>query len=262
MILRRALIAIVLVCAWLCATPLAHAQPLPALTAPVNDFARVVDAPSAAALDARIRALRDASGDTIVVATVDSIAPYGSIEEYAVRLFEQAGIGDRESDRGLLVLLAVSERRVRIEVGYGLEDAVPDGFAGDVIRRQLLPAFRNGDYGPGLLAGVTTLAQRIADVRGVTLAGVPPAPAAPERHGPSAWQIILVIIVIVAIANLGAGGGSGSLRRRRGGRWHGGVGGFGGGFGGFGGGGFGGGGGGFGGFGGGGSGGGGASGGW
>jgi uncharacterized protein len=258
---RCLLLPLLLLCVWTALPARAAAQPLPTLTDPVNDFANVIDAASADALVARIRALHAASGDTIVVATVESIAPYGSIEEYALRLFERAGIGDRETDRGLLVLLAVSERRVRIEVGYGLEEAVTDGFAGDVIRRQMLPAFRNGQFGQGLLAGVTTLARRIAEVRDVQIEGLPAAQATrPQWQGPSVWQIILIIIVIIAVANLGSGGGSsGHVRRRRGPGWHGGVGGFGGGFGGFGGG-FGG--GGFGGFGGGRSGGGGASGGW
>lgn len=250
----------------------ALAQDLPTLTQPVNDLAHVIDADSAAQLDRRIRALQAATKDAIAVATVDTFAPYASIEEYAVRLFERAGIGSREKDNGILIVLAVRERRVRIEVGYGLEEFITDGFAGDTIRQTMLPAFRNGQYGPGLLAGTTRVIQRIAQGRGVTLDGVPAAqPAAPQVHlAPS--QILLIVIVILIVINSirkggggsGFGGGSG-WRGRTWSGWHGGLGGFGGGFGGFGGG-FGGGGGssggGFGGFGGGRSGGGGASGGW
>ena len=97
------------------------AQDLPALTAPVNDFAHVLSPAVSAELDRRIRALQSQSGDVVVVATVATIAPFGSIEEYAVKLFEKAGIGKKNSDNGILILLAQSERRVRIEVGYGLE---------------------------------------------------------------------------------------------------------------------------------------------
>lgn len=269
----RRLVLLVLV-ALLLAPGAARAQPLPGLTAPVNDFADVVDAASAAEIDTRSRALLAASGDTVVVATVETIAPYGSIEEYAARLFEQSGIGDRERDRGVLVLLAVSERRIRIEVGYGLEEFVTDGFAGEVIREQMLPAFRSGEYGPGLLVGVTALVRRIAERRGVTVDGLPAAPQSTVFEGPGVFQIVLIILVLIAIATIGSTRGGGPGVRRRGRHWHGGLGGFGGGFGGFGGGlgggfggGFGGGGGGgrsggFGGFGGGRSGGGGASGGW
>jgi uncharacterized protein len=263
---RRVVFLVVTV---LLASASARAQPLPKLTDPVNDFAGVIDPASAGEINARSRALLAASGDTVVVATVDTIAPYGSIEEYAVRLFEQSGIGDKELDRGVLVLLAVSERRIRIEVGYGLEEFITDGFAGETIREQMLPAFRSGEYGPGLLAGVTALVRRISERRGVAVDGLPAAPRNAVED-PPVFQIVLIILVLIAIATIGSTRGGGPGIRRRGRHWHGGLGGFGGGFGGFGGGlgggfggGFGGGrGGGFGGFGGGRSGGGGASGGW
>ncbi|MEO8483617.1 MAG: TPM domain-containing protein [Acidobacteriota bacterium] len=247
----------------------ASAQDLPTLTQPVNDLARVIDPESATLLDQRIRTLQAATKDSVVVATVDTYAPYSSIEEYAVKLFEHAGLGSREKDNGVLIVLAVKERRVRIEVGYGLEQFITDGFAGDTIRQTMLPAFRNGQYGAGLLAGTTRAIQRIAEARGVTLSGVPAAqPARSQIHlAPS--QVIFIIIVIIIVINSirrGGGGGSGFTGGGRGrtwSGWHGGLGGFGGGLGGFGGGfGGGGGGGGFGGFGGGRSGGGGASGGW
>jgi uncharacterized protein len=246
----------------------AAAQTLPQLTEPVNDFAHVIDADSARELDRRIRSLQSTTKDVVVVATVDSFAPYGSIEEYAVKLFERAGIGQKSQDNGLLIVLALKERRVKIEVGYGLEEYITDGFAGDTIRQAMLPEFRAGRYGPGLLAGATRVIQRIAEKRGVTLPDVPAAaPAASATSGPripiGAIIIVIIIILLIVRKNQGPPG------FRRGGwggpgLWMGGLGGFGrGGFGGGGfGGGFGGGGGGFGGFGGGGSGGGGASGGW
>jgi uncharacterized protein len=244
------------------------AQELPALDAPVNDLAQVIDAESAALLDRRIRSLEAATGDVVVVVTVDTVAPQGTIEEYAVRLFEQAGIGSRARDNGLLVVVAVADRQVRIEVGYGLEEAVTDGFSGDTIRQAMLPAFREGQYGAGLVAGTTRLIRRIADVRGVTLQDLPVPSAAPDRSPTLIRLLPLAIILLLLIMRMGGGGG----RRRRRGRfpgWYGGLGPFGGGVGGgFGRGGFGGGGGGggglggFGGFGGGRSGGGGASGRW
>lgn len=259
---RGLLIAAVLL--WLPAA--APAQELPTLTGPVNDFAGVIDESSEAAIDARSRALLAASGDTIVVVTVPTIAGF-SIEEYAVRLFEQAGIGSRAEDNGLLILLAVEEREVRVEVGYGLEPIVTDGYAGEVIRTRMVPAFRQNDYGGGLLAAVTTLAQRIAAQRNVTVDGLPAEPQPALAEGPDLMQVAVIVIILLFVilnSRRGGGGGRGFRRYRRGPFWYGGLGGFGGGFGGFGGGGggFGGRGGGFGGFGGGRSGGGGASGGW
>ena len=109
---------------------------LPELTQPVNDFAHVIDASSAAALEEMIRSLKNASGDVVVVATVQTIAPYGDIREYANKLFENhgRGIGDKGKDNGLLILLAVNERKVWVEVGYTLEQWVTDGFAGETSR--------------------------------------------------------------------------------------------------------------------------------
>jgi uncharacterized protein len=241
---------------------------LPSLTAPVNDFAHVLDADAARQLDARIRALQTASGDAVVVVTVPTIESFGSIEEYAVKLFEQAKIGQRDKDNGVLVLVAVKEHRVRIEVGYGLEEFVTDGFAGDTIRQAMLPEFRRNDYGAGLLAGTTAVINRIADARGVTLAAVPRPPPSHEGDGsgvPAIVPLLILFIVIFVISRLRSGGvGPRGFGRGPWSGWSGGVGpfigGLGGGFGGRMGGGFGG--GGFGGFGGGSSGGGGASGGW
>ena len=245
-------------------------QDLPTLAdQPVNDLAHVIDPASAAEIDRRSRALKQASGDVVMVVTVDTIAPYGSIEEYSVRLFERAKLGTREKDNGLLILLAVKDRKVRVYPGYGLEEFITDGFAGETIRQAMLPAFREGQYGRGLLDGTTRIIQRIADRRHVTPSAVPQ----PQREVPQptlpAWVIPvgLVILILVMRAITRPQRRSRFSPRRRGGTWsgwHGGVGGFGGGgfgggFGGFGGGG---GGGGFGGFGGGRGGGGGATGGW
>lgn len=239
----------------------------PQLTAPVNDFAQVLDDASEAELDRRIRALKAASGDVVVVATVKTFQPYGDIDSYAVKMFENGGrgIGDKGKDNGVLVLVAVDDRRARVEVGYDLEQFVTDGYAGETIRTAMGPHFARGDYGAGLLSGVTRIINRIAERRGVPLQDVPRPPPArePETEFPIGLIFLIIMIIFWMI------GGGGRRRRRRGGwvigpwsGWNSGVGpfgggGFGGGFGGFGGGG-----GGFGGFGGGRSGGGGASGGW
>jgi uncharacterized protein len=250
-------------------TASAQAAP-PVLTAPVNDFADVIDEESERELERRILALQKAAGDVVVVATVKTFQPYADIREYALKMFENGGrgIGERGKDNGLLVVVAVEDRRVDIEVGYTLEEFITDGFAGETIRKAMTPHFKNGDYGAGLVAGTTRIINRIAERRGVTLQDVPQEVAAPARRSSRFPYWLIILIIIIILSNRGGGG-----RRRRwgGGPWSGwnsgigpfgGGGGFGGGFGGFGGGGFGGGGGGFGGFGGGRGGGGGASGGW
>jgi uncharacterized protein len=254
----------------------AWAQPeTPELTRPVNDFANVIDPASAGQLDSLIRALQEATGDVVVVATVDSLQG-DDLNAYAERMFRNRGkgIGQSGKDNGLLVLVAVKDRQIKLETGYDLEQFITDGFAGETIRQEITPRFRQGAYGAGLVAGVQRIIGRIGEGRNVAISG---APRTPERRrsqgGGSGGNIFILLIVLVILIN-GIAGRLGRRRRRRWGGgpwsgWHSGVGPFGGGFGGSGGGfgggfgGFGGGGGGgFGGFGGGRSGGGGAGGSW
>jgi uncharacterized protein len=233
--------------------------PLPDLTAPVNDFAKVIDAASASAMDQMIRTLQAATGDVVIVETIPTIEPYGDIREYAVKQFANngKGIGQKGKNNGLLILLALQQRRVQVEVGYDLEQWITDGFAGETSRDVMSPFFRDGKYGEGLRAGAERIIGRIAQGRGVTLEGVrvPRQTARPRGTAIPGWLPIVIFIVILIIARMGGGGGRRSSGFwGRGGGWSSGVGPFGGGFGGGGGGGFGG---GFGGFGGGSSGGGG-----
>jgi uncharacterized protein len=263
---RAALICLLLFA--LC--PVAIAADLPTLSdEPVNDFAHVIDAKSAQGIERLSRSLKKASGDVVMVATVPTIEGFGSVDEFATKLFENGGrgIGEKGKDNGLLIVLALKERRVRIEVGYALEQFVTDRFAGETIRQYMLPEFRNGGYGQGLLVGTARIVGRLAKARGVTLPDVQlPAEEEPDTGGGGSnfgfILPVLIFIAILVISRIGGGPGAGLALWGLGSwsGWSSGAGSFGGGRGGgFGGGGFGG---GFGGFGGGGSGGGGASGGW
>jgi uncharacterized protein len=243
-----------------------RAADLPELTAPVNDFAHVIDAKSAAGIERLSRALKSASGDVVVVATVPTVEPYGDIREYATKLFENGGrgIGEKGKNNGVLILLALKQRKVWIEVGYGLEEWITDRFAGETSRQYMVPEFRTGAYGTGLLVGTARVVGRIAKGKNLKLDVQVPQEDEPDGRSSSfpLWLPIAIFIAILVISRIGGGPGAGLLFWGLGGwsRWSSGVGPFGGGRGGgFGGGGFGG---GFGGFGGGGSGGGGGGAGW
>ena len=191
----------------------AAAQPAPpALTQPVNDFARVIDPESAAKMDDLIRSLQRASGDVVVVATIDTFMPYGDIREYAVKMFENGGrgIGQKGKDNGLLILLAVKDRQVWVEVGYDLEEFITDGYAGELSRKAMVPEFRNGNYGAGLLAGTSRIASRIAERRNVTLEGTPPPDDNGTDEGGFSVTGTVVLIVIIILLNI-----IGRTRRRR-----------------------------------------------
>ena len=238
----------------LAASVAAAQPPPPALTGPVNDFAGVIDGASSSALADLSQKLLAASGDTLVVATVRTAKEWGDIRAYATRMFENGGrgIGQKGKDNGVLVLLAVEDRQVWVEVGYDLEGFITDGFAGETSREVMTPYFRSGDYGPGLLAGSRRLAERIAQGRNVDLSLPAPvaAPrAAPEGNGTFIILIFVLFFIVIPILQARTAAGRGRSRRWRGhtGSWGGGYtggswgggsswGGGGGGFGGFGGG--------------------------
>jgi uncharacterized protein len=222
----------------ICHSPLTAAAaqpPPPALTDTVNDFASIIDAGSRAELDRRIRALKDTTGDVVIVATVATFQPYGTIEEYAVKMFENGGrgIGDKGKDNGLLLVVAKDDRKVRIEVGYDLEEFITDGYAGQTIREAIAPAFREEQYGAGLLEATTRIINRIAEKRGVTIPDVPVTRASQaerSRSGrlPSGWVFWIIVWIIIMVI------GNRRKRRRYWGHgpwsnWTGGVGPFGGG---------------------------------
>ena len=243
----------------------------------VNDFAHVIDAGAAAQIEAYCGNVERATGAQFAIVTVETLDDE-PVEDVAVRLFKEWGIGKKGTDEGLLVLLAIKDRKNRVEVGYGLEPIITDADAGAVLRG-IRPILRQGNYGGALLAAAQQLGQRVAQAKGVTIEGQPVRQRRSrdsEGGGGGFFGIIIFFVILMFIFRAlsgrggrggpgGGGSGMGGLLTgmilgnmmgggRRGGDWGGG---------GFGGGGWGGGGGGgFGGFGGGSSGGGGASGGW
>ncbi len=125
----------------------------------VADTAHVLDEPTRAGLVSLLQATEQQTTAEIAVATVTSLDGM-SVEEYASRLFKEWGIGKKGHDNGVLVLVAPTERKMRIEVGYGLEAILPDGLAGEVIRVNFTPSFKDGNYSKGIAEGV----QRIAAI--------------------------------------------------------------------------------------------------
>ena len=162
-----------------------------------------------------IRALQAASGDVVVVATVPTVAPYADIREYAVKLFENhgRGIGEKGKDNGLLILLAVKERKVWIEVGYDLEQWITDGFAGETSREVHGAAnSASGRYGDGLLAGVAR-ASSAASRRAA--ASRCRACRAGAGRAAQAGSSIPVGLILILVHHPAASAGSAAAARRR-----------------------------------------------
>jgi uncharacterized protein len=229
----------------------------------VNDFAHVLDAAGAQALEAYCANLERVTGAQMAIVLVPSLDDE-PIDDVANRLYREWGIGKKGKDEGILLLLSMKEHKSRAEIGYGIEPIISDGAAGGILRT-ISPILRQGNYGGGLLAAAEQMGTVIAQSKGVELGGAEPErPVQRARRGTSIpFPLILIgIFILLSLLNRGGRGGGGggfltgmilgNMMGGRGGGW--GGGGFGGGGGG--------GGGGFGGFGGGDSGGGGASGRW
>jgi uncharacterized protein len=166
--------------------------------ADVNDFAGVLTPAQQESLEARCRQLREKTGAELAVVTIKSLEG-GQIDDFAVRLFEQWGIGQKDRDNGVLLLVALEDRKARIEVGYGLEPILPDALAGRVLNDQLFPAFKQQKYGEGLAAAVERLAAIIEKNE--------PAPAQLRRKAdpPGTFITVLILAVFVAIGSFALG---------------------------------------------------------
>ena len=232
----------------LCAEPISQLRP----TGYVNDFAHVLDQNTVAQLTNICQQIDQKAHAQIAVVTINSLEG-SDIESYAVDLFKKWGIGSKSTNHGVLILLAVKDRKYRTEVGYGLEPILPDGKVGG-FGREAVPYLKQNDYNSALLLMTSRVADVIAQDAGVTITGSRPQ-ARPPQAAPSQGLSLgaIVILVIIGLILLFTPFGRllfWGLLLGGGGRGYGDGGGFGGG------------GGGFGGFGGGSSGGGGASGSW
>lgn len=143
---------------------------LPAPTSYVNDFANVIPQVQAQEIEGFLTELEQKTGSQITVVTVDSLNGE-DIDTAKEELFKAWGIGQKKKDNGVLILAAMKDQKIGIEVGYGVEPILPDGKAGTIIRQDMIPAFKQGDYGSGLMTGSLAVAQVIAEDAGVTLTG-------------------------------------------------------------------------------------------
>jgi len=132
----------------------------PALSGRVVDEAQLLSPAQEAELTSRLAALETQTGDQLVVVTLNSLQDQ-EIADYGYQLGRHWGIGQKENDGGALLIVAPNERRVRVEVGYGLEGVLTDGWSGLLIQNQILPAFRNGDYAGGIITGTNALIEQL-----------------------------------------------------------------------------------------------------
>lgn len=169
-------------------------QPLPELKSPVTDTTGTLTPEQVRRLDEKLRAFEARKGTQIAVVLVPTTQPE-SIEQYSIRLAERAKVGRKKVDDGLIILVAMKDRTTRIEVGYGLEGAIPDNVASRVRREVMNPAFREGRYYDGLDAGAEAFMKLVDGEK------LPPPRSAPDTRFDDApdFQSLLVIGIVLVI---------------------------------------------------------------
>ncbi len=229
---------------------------LPETAGFVTDEAGVISAEDKRIIEAVASEIKSKSGAEVAVLTVKTFEPYGSIEEFAIDTASKWGIGEKGKDNGVLIVVSTGERKLRIEVGYGLEGAIPDGLAGTIMDKYMVPYLRNNDFSTGLKNGFIAVSSVVAREYNFEIEGSEfhqSAEAVKTRKNGSQDITILVVLIIFIMSGgrifwplLFLSAASGRRGRYSGGggfgSGFGSSGGFSGGFGGFGGGGFGGGG--------------------
>jgi uncharacterized protein len=158
--LRRLAACVALLCLLPALAVAQDLQPIPPLDSPVVDTTGTLDAATVQRLEAQALALQEAKGSQLQVLMVPTTAPE-DIAGYAQRVYDQWKLGREKVDDGVLVLVARDDRRVRIHPGYGLEGAIPDATAARVIQEYIVPRFREGDFGGGLVDATAVLAKLV-----------------------------------------------------------------------------------------------------
>ena len=209
----------------------------------VNDFAKVIDPANAAKMESMAQEIMQKTGTAVVVATVPELGPNEEITLYVSGLYKAWGIGKKGEDKGVLIFLAVKERQIRVETGYGVEGILPDGLVGEILDKFVVPHLKAGEMGKALYNAVFACGVYVANNAGVQLTGgAAPyrAKSVPVNKGFNIFGLIFFFIAAAVL--LGTKTGRSMLPWillllvSSGGRGGGGGGGFGGGFGGFGGG--------------------------
>jgi uncharacterized protein len=193
----------------------------PALTGRIVDNSSLLGAEAFSRIEQKLRAHEEKTSDQVVVATLPSLQGY-SIEEFANGLFRAWKLGDKAKNNGVLLIVAPNERKVRIEVGYGLEGALTDALSKVIITTAVAPKFKNGDFAGGIEGGVDAILsiltgdaeewQRRAQIRSDESSWV-------ENVAVIFVMIMVFILIVSFMRELGRSSGGARRHRTRDGRW-------------------------------------------
>jgi uncharacterized protein len=227
-----------------CTSLQAQALKFPQTNVPVNDYAEVITPEYEAQMNQLAHALWDQTGAAVVVATFRDLGGE-SPRIFASRLYKAWGIGKKGEDKGVLILVALKERQVTFETGYGVEGILPDAKVGEILDQHVVPFLRNGEFGEGLFSGMAAVAHVVAQDAGVKLdldRYAPTSTVQPkERRGVRLLPLLIFLFIIFGLLGRGMGlfpffffpwifmGGGRGMGGSFGGGFSGGFGGFGGG---------------------------------
>ena len=190
----------------------AAAPTFPPLTGRVVDDADILSPETEAKLTTELADLEAQTGRQLVVATLPDLQGY-EIEDYGYQLLRTWGIGSKERNDGAILIVAPSERKVRIEVGYGLEPVLTDALSSLIINQRIIPAFKEGRLEEGVVDGTQAIVQQLSLPDDEARAAVAKAQESPQGEGGVGFGTIVVIFIIFWLLS-GVFGG-----RRRGSLW-------------------------------------------
>lgn len=173
----------------------------------VTDVANVLSPEQKEILERKLVALDDSTSNQIAVVLIKTLDDY-PIEEYATKLFRAWGIGNKKTNNGVLLIAAIDDHKIRIEVGYGLEGAIPDITTASIIRNDIVPNFKAGDYYHGLDLATTSIAKAAV--------GEYKVKREKGKGGSGSNILVFLVILIIVIVLVSGGSGGGGMMSRRG----------------------------------------------
>ncbi|MCC8410309.1 TPM domain-containing protein [Mucilaginibacter sp. UR6-1] len=178
----------------------------------VTDYTNTLSAEDKQRLEDKLVAFNDSSSTQVAVVMMRSVGDY-DIGEYAIKLGRAWGIGQKDKNNGVLILVAKDDRKLTIQTGYGVEGALPDAVTRQIRENDINPRFREGDFYGGLNAGVD---QIIKYTKGEYKAEAKPKKKNGSSNPLPGIAVIVIIIVVLIFVKRGGGGGGGSIIDRRG----------------------------------------------
>ncbi len=196
----------------LAVTSLAQSLDIPPLRGRVNDIARLLSPQAAQTLENQLHRFESESGHQVALLTIPSLEGE-DIEGFGIRVAERWKLGQTGFDNGVILIVAAKDRKLRLEIGYGLEGVLPDALASRIIREIIVPRFRKNDYSGGISSGIDAV---LKTIRGESL----PEAARRKQDGARSGSLFnLVPLLFLLLVFVGAGPFSFFSRRRSPGTW-------------------------------------------